>query len=73
MINIVKNLKDGWYLIELEGTKYYQIVNKMDIIELLLKHNANIPIDNFPMSEEELADILETTKQLKEFSKQINK
>jgi hypothetical protein len=73
MINIVKDLKDGWYLIELEGTNYYQIVNKLDVIELLLEHNANIPITNFPMSEEELADRLERTKQLKEFSKQINK
>jgi len=73
MIKVVRDLKDDWYLIELEGTQYHQIVNKWDIFELLLEHNANISVEDFPMSEEELADRLEIHKQLKEFSKQINK
>ena len=43
----------------------YQIVNKSDMFELLLEHNSNIHIDEFPMSEAELADRLERLKQLR--------
>ena len=73
MIKVVRDLGEDWYVIELVGSHYHQIVNKWDVFELLLEHNANIPVEDFPMSEAELADRLERAKQLKEFSKQINK
>lgn len=73
MIKVVRDLGNDWYVIELVGSHYYQIVNKWDVFELLLEHNANIHIEEFPMSEEELADRFERAKQLREFSKQINK
>lgn len=73
MIKVVRDLGEDWYVIELIGSHYYQIVNKWDVFELLLEHNANIHIEEFPMSEAELAERFERAKQLREFSKQINK
>ena len=73
MINVVKDLGDGWYVIELVGTQYHQIVYKWDVFELLLDNNASLYIEDFPMSEQQLAETLEKHKQLREFSKQINK
>jgi len=73
MIKLVRDLGDDWYVIELVGTQYHQIVNKWDVFELLLDNYPNMPVEDFPMSEEELADRLEGTKQLREFSKKINK
>lgn len=44
MIGESRNIKGDWYMIELKGTRYYQIWNKWDLWEhLLSKQNPQTP------------------------------
>jgi hypothetical protein len=76
MIENIKEIKPDWYLIHLEGTRYYQIWNKWDLFHLLLQA-TNIELDtpkpqltlwdeDFPMAYEKLEKIVEDLIKIKE-------
>ena len=64
MIEVIKQIKPDWYLIHLEGTRYYQIWNKWDLFNLLLQStNVDLNVakptltlwdEDFPMTEERM-------------------
>ena len=69
MIESIKEIRPDWYLIHLEGTRYYQIWNKWDLFDLLLK-STNIDLktpkpqlslwdEDFPMPYEKLESIVD--------------
>lgn len=76
MIEVIKEIEQDWYLIYLKGTRYYQIWNKWDLFHLLLqateidlnnpKPQLNLWDEDFPMKEEELKDIVNKLKEIKE-------
>lgn len=69
MIESIKEIRPDWYLIHLEGTRYYQIWNKWDLFDLLLQA-TNIDLktpkpqltlwdEDFPMPYEKLESIVD--------------
>lgn len=73
MINIIKEIETDWYLIHLDDTRYYQIWNKWDLFELLLNEHHSLWDEDFPMTEDEFMERFQKTKELREYSKQLNK
>jgi hypothetical protein len=83
MIEEIKKLDEDWYLIYLQGTRYYQIWNKWDLFEVLLDATAvklDVPRtpfvtlwdEDFPMKEEDLKTLLDKLKDNKvEWNKRI--
>lgn len=76
MIKEIKQIQDDWYLIHLEGTRYYQIWNKWDLFHLLLQA-TNIELgapkpqltlwdEDFPMTESDLINIVNNLKEIKQ-------
>lgn len=75
MINSIKEIRPDWYLIHLEGTRYYQIWNKWDLFHLLLKStevNLEVPKPNltlwdedFPMTSEKIENIVDNLIKIK--------
>jgi hypothetical protein len=75
MISSIKEIRPDWYLIHLEGTRYYQIWNKWDLFHLLLKStevNLEIPKPNltlwdedFPMTSEKIENIVDNLIKIK--------
>lgn len=75
MISSIKEIRPDWYLIHLEGTRYYQIWNKWDLFHLLLKStevNLEVPKPNltlwdedFPMTSEKIENIVEDLIKIK--------
>ena len=75
MISSIKEIRPDWYLIHLEGTRYYQIWNKWDLFHLLLKStevNLDVPKPNltlwdedFPMTSEKIENIVEDLIKIK--------
>lgn len=75
MISSIKEIRPDWYLIHLEGTRYYQIWNKWDLFHLLLKStevNLEVPKPNltlwdedFPMTSEKIESIVEDLIKIK--------
>jgi hypothetical protein len=75
MIQSIKEIKPDWYLIHLEGTRYYQIWNKWDLFHLLLKStevNLEVPKPNltlwdedFPMTSEKIENIVDNLIKIK--------
>ncbi len=75
MIQSIKEIKPDWYLIHLEGTRYYQIWNKWDLFHLLLKStevNLDVPKPNltlwdedFPMTSEKIENIVDNLIKIK--------
>lgn len=65
MIKIIKEIEQDWYLIHLEGTRYYQIWNKWDFNKHMLEHAGQHTIldEDLPMSEEDLKNIINNLKQ----------
>lgn len=76
MIEVIKEIEQDWYLIYLKGTRYYQIWNKWDLFHLLLqateidlnnpKPQYTLWDEDFPMKEEELKEIVNKLKNIKE-------
>ena len=75
MIESIKEIRPDWYLIHLEGTRYYQIWNKWDLFDLILKA-TNIEFDvpkprltlwdeDFPMPYEKLEEIVDNLIKIK--------
>jgi hypothetical protein len=62
MIKVLKEIKPNWFLIELEGTRYYQIWQKWELFEVLLdyKSNSNQTLwdEDLPMPYENLEKIV---------------
>ena len=71
MITIAKEIEKDWYLIQLEGTRYYQIWNKWDLFELLLDNAKSETLwdEDFPMHEDEFMERFQKMKEVREFSK----
>ena len=75
MISSIKEIIPDWYLIHLEGTRYYQIWNKWDLFHLLLKStevNLDVPKPNltlwdedFPMTSEKIENIVDNLIKIK--------
>lgn len=76
MVEVIKEIKPDWYLIHLEGTRYYQIWNKWDLFNLLLQ-STNIDLnvakpaltlwdEDFPMKESTLEIIVNELIKTKE-------
>lgn len=76
MIESIKEIRPDWYLIHLEGTRYYQIWNKWALFELLLQ-STNIELktpkpqltlwdEDFPMSYQKLENIVDNLIKIKE-------
>jgi hypothetical protein len=75
MISSIKEIRPDWYLIHLEGTRYYQIWNKWDLFHLLLKStevNLEVPKPNltlwdedFPMTSEKIENIVDNLIKIK--------
>ena len=63
MIEIIKEVKDNWYLIHLQGTRYYQIWQKWELFELLLDHKSSSVVtlwdEDFPMTQEDIESLVE--------------
>jgi hypothetical protein len=63
MIKIIKEIKQDWFLVELEGTRYYQIWQKWELFDLLLSHRSNsqqtLWDEDFPMEYSNLENIVE--------------
>lgn len=59
MIKIHKEIKPNIYLIELEGTRYYQIWKKADLLLELLNSGKpyNLYIEDLPLPLEELEEL----------------
>jgi hypothetical protein len=69
MVKILKEIEKDYYLIELEDTRYYQIWNKWDLFEVLLQNGTNaytLFVEDFPMSEIELKEIVTKIKNKKQ-------
>jgi hypothetical protein len=68
MIKVLKEIQKDYYLIELEGTRYLQIWNRLDIFETLLDANKKITLytDDAPISDKELNRLVEDIKQFKQ-------
>lgn len=68
MIKIQKEIQQDYFLIELEGSRYYQIWNKWDLFETLLEADKKVTlyVEDTPFSEEHLNDIVDYIKQIKE-------
>jgi len=76
MISSIKEIRPDWYLIHLEGTRYYQIWNKWDLFHLLLKStevNLDVPKPNltlwdedFPMTSEKIENIVDNLIKIKQ-------
>jgi hypothetical protein len=76
MISSIKEIRPDWYLIHLEGTRYYQIWNKWDLFHLLLKStevNLEVPKPNltlwdedFPMTAEKIESIVDNLIKIKQ-------
>lgn len=76
MIQSIKEIKPDWYLIHLEGTRNYQLWNKWDLFELLLKETEtdlnnpkpqmNIVDDELPISDTVLNIMVEELKKIKQ-------
>lgn len=74
MIKIIKEIQEDWYLIHLEDTRYYQIWNKWDLFEVLLQSgNKGITLwdEDFPMKEEQISEIVNNLKKIKENERTI--
>lgn len=76
MIEEIQNIEGDWYLIHLKGTRYYQIWNKWDLFDLLLKA-TNIELgkpkaqytlwdEDLPIPQQGLNDIVSQLKKVKE-------
>ena len=63
MIEIIKEIKPNWYMIHLEGTRYYQIWQKWELFELLLDYKSTstqtLWDEDLPMPYENLEKIVE--------------
>lgn len=76
MIESIKEIRPDWYLIHLEGTRYYQIWNKWDLFNLLLQAtNIDLKIpkpqltlwdEDFPMPYEQLESIVDDLIKIKQ-------
>jgi hypothetical protein len=72
MIKIIKEIQPDWFLIHLEGTRNYQIWNKWQLFQCLLKEtetdlnhpkpHINLLDEDFPMSETVLNVIVDELK-----------
>lgn len=75
MIQSIKEIRPDWYLIHLEGTRYYQIWNKWDLFGLLLqatnidlevpKPNLTLWDEDFPMTSEKIENIVDNLIKIK--------
>ena len=75
MIQSIKEIRPDWYLIHLEGTRYYQIWNKWDLFQLLLqatnidlkvpKPNLTLWDEDFPMTAEKIESIVDNLIKIK--------
>ena len=75
MIQSIKEIRPDWYLIHLEGTRYYQIWNKWDLFNLLLqatnidlkvpKPNLTLWDEDFPMTAEKIESIVDNLIKIK--------
>ncbi len=63
MIKVLKEIKPDWFLIELEGTRYYQIWQKWELFQVLLDYKSNsaqtLWDEDFPMEYSNLENIVE--------------
>jgi hypothetical protein len=63
MIIVLKEIKPNWFLIELEGTRYYQIWQKWELFEVLLDYKSNSVLtlwdEDFPMEFSNMKEIVE--------------
>ena len=63
MIEIIKEIKPNWYMIHLEGTRYYQIWQKWELFEVLLDYKSNsvqtLWDEDFPMEFSNMKEIVE--------------
>lgn len=63
MIEIIKEIKPDWYMIHLEGTRYYQLWHKWELFELLLDYKSTstqtLWDEDLPMPYENLEKIVE--------------
>jgi hypothetical protein len=73
MIKVHRDLGDDWYVVELTDSHYYQIIFKWDLYEMMAERFGRLYLDDFPMTEEELADTLKRAKELREYYKDIKK
>lgn len=73
MITIEKEIETDWYLIQLPGTRYYQIWNKWDLFEILLKEGVTLVDEDFPMSSKEFNERFQKIKEVNKFQKELNK
>jgi hypothetical protein len=71
MITIAKEIEKDWYLIQLEGTRYYQIWNKWDLFELLLDNAISETLwdEDFPMTDDAFKQKFEQIKEAHQFYK----
>lgn len=77
MIGESRNIKGDWWMIELKGTRYYQIWNKWDLWEHLLSNRnpnngADVPPhatlwdEDLPIPTEDLDKMLEELEELRQ-------
>jgi hypothetical protein len=82
MIEVLQEIEKDWYLIHLKDTRYYQIWNKWDLFDLLLKA-TNIEFgkpkpqytlwdEDFPIPQQGLNDIVSELKRVKEENNKKN-
>jgi hypothetical protein len=73
MIKVHRDLGDDWHVIELTDSHYFQVLNKWDLYEMMLERFGRLYVEDFPMTEEELQDVLVRAKELREYYKQNKK
>jgi hypothetical protein len=73
MITIAKEIEKDWFLIQLDGTRYYQVWNKWDLFEILLEKGATLWDEDFPMKEEEFMERFKKMKEVRDFEIKLNK
>ena len=72
MVKIEKEIEKDWYLIHLEGTRYYQVWNKWELFEILLERGATLWDEDFPMHEADFDAYFQKVKEVKEYEKDLN-
>ena len=73
MIKVHRDLGDDWYVIEMTDWHYFQIVHKWDLYEMMTDRFGRLYVEDFPMTEQELAETFERAKELREYMKELNK
>ena len=67
MIKIIREIEPDWFLIKLEGTTCYQIWNKWELFEILLK-KGNIIGEELLTDEIEFKKKFDKIKELQQFT-----